>query len=128
MVDLGFVTLIVVLINMLYGSFKRKKYYLTNFLLSMVTCVLMIVTSILTIYYNSVLYQMYARITINEVPPHHYINHGAGQKSFAVFEIGTIFSYIIIVIALFLLLFTIQKIRIQKERKKLIKELLVNEH
>ncbi|MDY0075400.1 MAG: hypothetical protein WC992_03475 [Acholeplasmataceae bacterium] len=128
MVDLGFFTIIVVLLNLAFGSIKRKKYYLSNFLLSIITVVLMIVKAVLTIYYNRVLHQMYAQLTEDEVPSYLYATHGAGAKSYAVFEQGTYLSYFILVVAVLLLVFTIHKALAQKERKKLIKELLINEH
>lgn len=128
MVDLGFITLLVVLLNLIMGSFTRKKYYLSNFLLSILATVLMIVQAVITVYYNSVISRMYARLSEDEVPSYLYQTHGAGEKSFAVFEQGDILSFILIGVAIILIVFTIIKYRAQKERAKLIKELLVNEH
>lgn len=128
MVNIGFITVIIILINLANGSFKRNKYYLSNFLLSIVTAVLLIVQAVMTIYYNGVLRRMYERITEEEIPAYLYATHGAGEKSYAVFEQGNILSYILIVISILLFLFIIQKANQQKERAKLIKELLINEH
>lgn len=127
MVNLGFVTLILILLNMTMGSFKRKKYYFSNFLLSIITSILMIVSSFITIYYNSILERMYERITEDEVPAYLYASHGAGEKSYAIFQQGNILSYIMLVIAVILILFTINKHAVQKERAKLVKEMLVHE-
>lgn len=128
MADLGFITLLVVLLNLIMGSFTRKKYYLSNFLLSILASILLVVQAVLTIYYNSVISRMYARLTEEEVPAYLYQTHGAGEKSFAVFEQGNTLSYFLVVVAILLIVFTITKHAAQKERAKLIKELLVNEH
>lgn len=128
MVDIGFVTLIIILVNMTMGSFKRKKYYASNFLLSIVTSLLLVVQAVITLYYNGVLKRMYARITEEEVPAFLYVTHGSGEKSYQIFDQGNILSYILIVVAILLVLFTIQKHLMQKERAKLIKELMINEH
>lgn len=127
MVDLGFVSIIIILINMAMGSFKRKKYYISNFLLSVMTAVIMIVSAAITIYYNGVLERMYAKITEEEVPAYLYATHGAGEKSFAIFQQGNVLSIIMVVIAVILILFTINKHAVQKERAKLVKEMLVHE-
>ncbi|HOI84539.1 MAG TPA: hypothetical protein PLP48_00555 [Acholeplasmataceae bacterium] len=128
MVDLGFITIILVLLNMAFGSFKRAKYYLSNFLLSILTIIMMVVQSAITIYYNGVLERMYQRLTEEEIPPYLYITHGAGEKSYAVFEQGNILAVIMIIVALLFAGFIIQKKVMQVERTKLIKELLYHEH
>ncbi|RJX25402.1 MAG: hypothetical protein C4537_04440 [Acholeplasma sp.] len=126
LVDLGFVHLVLILIHLALGAIKRKKYYVSNFVLSILSSILMIVISVITLYFNSVLSRMYARITEEEVPAYLYQLHGAGEKSFAVFNMGNILSIFMIVVALFSIEFIIYKWRAQKERAKLIKELLVN--
>lgn len=128
MVNIGFMTVIIILINLANGSFKRKKYYLSNFLLSIVTAALLILQAVMTLYYNGVLRRMYEKLTEEEVPAYLYVTHGAGEKSYAVFEQGNILSYVLIMIGTLFILFIIQKVSQQKERAKLIKELLINEH
>lgn len=127
MVDLGFITVIIVLLNMAFGSFKRVKYYLSNFLLSILTIIMMVVQSAITLYYNRVLERMYQRLTEEEIPPYLYITHGAGGKSYAIFEQGNILAVIMIIIAILFAGFIIQKKVAQNERTKLIKELLYHE-
>lgn len=127
MVDLGFASIIIILINMAMGSFKRKKYYISNFLLSVMTVVIIIVSAVITLYYNSVLERMYQKITEEEVPAYLYLTHGAGEKSYQIFHQGNVLSFIMIVIAIILIIFTIHKQAVQKERAKLVKEMLVHE-
>lgn len=128
MVDIGFITVILILINLAFGSFKRPKYYLSNFLLSIVTSVLLVVQAVMTLYYNGVLRRMYEKLTEEEIPAYLYVTHGAGEKSFAIFDQGNVLSYVLIVVAVLSILFIINKAAQQKERAKLIKELLINEH
>lgn len=128
MVDIGFITVIIILINLAFGSFKRPKYYLSNFLLSIVTSVLLVVQAVMTLYYNGVLRRMYEKLTEEEIPAYLYVTHGAGEKSYAIFDQGNVLSYVLIVVAVLSILFIINKAAQQKERAKLIKELLINEH
>ncbi len=128
MVDVGFITLIIILINLAFGSFKRPKYYLSNFLLSIVTSVLLVVQAVMTLYYNGVLRRMYEKLTEEEIPAYLYVTHGAGEKSYRIFDQGNVLSYVLILVAVLSILFIINKAAQQKERAKLIKELLINEH
>ena len=128
MVDIGFITVIIILINLAFGSFKRPKYYLSNFLLSIVTSVLLVIQAVMTLYYNGVLRRMYEKLTEEEIPAYLYVTHGAGEKSYAIFDQGNALSYVLIVVAILSILFIINKAAQQKERAKLIKELLINEH
>lgn len=123
--QLGFITLLVVLLTLSFGSMKRKKYYLSNIVLSILSSVLLIVSAFITLYYNSVLNRMYARIT-EEVPAYLYAVHGAGEKSFEVFKIGNVLSVFMIISAVLLLLFLVQKLRAQKERALLIEKMVIN--
>jgi hypothetical protein len=121
--------LILVLTNMLllgFGSMSRKKFYLSNIVLSVLSSLLMIVSAVITYYYNGVLSRMYARLTPEEIDPDLYSFHGAGAKSFKVFEIGNVFAIVMIVIALIGLIFLIGKIRTQRERAKLIQGMVAS--
>ncbi len=126
LVDLGFAHLVIVLIHLAFGAITRKKYYVSNFVLSIISSIFMIVIPAITIYYNGILSRMYARITEEEVPAYLYQVHGAGEKSFAVFSIGNAISIVMLVVAILFVEFIIYKWRAQKERAKLIEELLVN--
>jgi hypothetical protein len=86
----------------------------------------MIVSAVITYYYNGVLSRMYARLTPEEIDPDLYSFHGAGAKSFKVFEIGNVIAIVMIVIALIGLIFLIGKIRTQRERAKLIQGMVAS--
>ncbi len=121
--------LLLVLSNMLllgFGSMSRKKFYVSNIVLSVLSSLLMIVSAVITYYYNGVLSRMYARLTPEEIDPDLYGFHGAGAKSFKVFEIGNVLAVVMIVIALIGILFLIGKIRAQKERTKLIQGMVAS--
>ncbi|PKK98099.1 MAG: hypothetical protein CVV57_09225 [Tenericutes bacterium HGW-Tenericutes-2] len=124
--ELGFITVLVVLITLSFGSIKRKKFYISNIVLSLLSSVLLIVSALITLYYNSVLNRMYARITEEEVPAYLYAVHGAGEKSFQVFKIGNVLSVFMIVAAVMLLIFLVQKLRAQKERARLIEKMVIS--
>ena len=124
--ELGFITVLVVLITLSFGSIKRKKFYISNIVLSILSSVLLIVSALITLYYNSVLSRMYARITEEEVPAYLYAVHGAGEKSFQVFKIGNVLSVFMIVAAVMLLIFLVQKLRAQKERARLIEKMVIS--
>jgi len=124
--ELGFITLLVVLFTLSFGSIKRKKFYLSNIVLSILTNILLTASALITLYYNSVLNRMYARITEDEVPAYLYVIHGAGEKSFAVFKIGNVLSVFMIIAAIVLVLFLVQKLRAQKERARLIEKMVMN--
>lgn len=124
--ELGFITVLVVLLTLSFGSIKRKKFYISNIVLSILSSVLLIVSALITLYYNSVLSRMYARITEEEVPAYLYAVHGAGEKSFQVFKIGNVLSVFMIVAAVMLLIFLVQKLRAQKERARLIEKMVIS--
>lgn len=124
--QLGFITVLVVLLTLSFGSIKRKKFYLSNIVLSILSSVLLIVSALITLYYNSVLNRMYARITEEEVPAYLYAVHGAGEKSFEVFKIGNVLSIFMMISAVLLMLFLVQKLRAQKERARLIEKMVIN--
>jgi hypothetical protein len=121
--------LILVLINMLllgFGSMSRKKFYLSNIVLSILSFVMMIVSAVITYYYNGVLSRMYARLTEEEIDPDLYLFHGAGAKSFEVFEIGNVLAIFMIASAVIGLVFLIGKMKAQKERAKLIQGMVAS--
>ncbi|GEM_PF-1289740 len=124
--ELGFITVLVVLLTLSFGSIKRKKFYISNIVLSILSSILLIVSALITLYYNSVLTRMYARITEDEVPAYLYVVHGAGEKSFQVFKIGNVLSIFMIIAAVMLVLFLVQKLRAQKERARLIEKMVVS--
>jgi hypothetical protein len=124
MFDIAFFLLVFTLLALAFGSMKRKHFYLSNIVLSIISSVLMLVASIITLYYNSVLSRMYARITEEEIPAFLYSIHGAKEKSFLVFELGNILSIVMILISLLLVWFLVFKLRMQKERKQIIKEMI----
>ena len=124
--QLGFVTVLVVLFTLSFGSIKRKKFYFSNIVLSILSSILLVVSALITLYYNSVLNRMYARITEEEVPAYLYAVHGAGEKSFEVFKIGNVLSIFMIISAVLLMLFLVQKLRAQKERARLIEKMVIN--
>ena len=127
--ELGFITVLIVLLTLSFGSIKRKKFYISNIVLSILTSILLIVSALITLYYNSVLNRMYARITEEEVPAYLYVVHGAGEKSFQVFKIGNILSVFMVIAAVMLVLFLVQKLRAQKERARLIEKMVItHEH
>jgi hypothetical protein len=124
MFQLAIVILTVTLLSLSFGSMKRHKFYLSNIILTIFSNVMLIVAAVITYYYNGVLSRMYARITTEEIPESTYLLHGTKGKSFAIFEIGNVLSIVMIVVAVFSLLFLIGKIRAQKERAKLIQGLV----
>lgn len=127
MFQLAFVLVVANLLSLGFGSMSRKKFYLSNMVFSAVSIVLTIVSGVVTFYYNGVLSRMYARIPEEEVPQTLYQIHGAGAKSFQVFEIGNILVIIMMAVAILALFFLIGKIRAQKERSMLIQR-MVNHH
>jgi len=129
MSQLGFILVVVVLFNMGFGSMSRKKYYLSNIVLSILSSILILVSSVITLYYNSVLRPMYANISEEEVPAFLYTVHGAGQKSYQIFELGNILSVFMILSGLCVIGFLIYQLKAQNERAKLIEKLVnANEH
>ena len=124
MFDVAFFLLISTLITLAFGSMKRKKFYLSNIVLSIFSIILMFVASVITLYYNSVLSRMYARITEEEIPPFLYSIHGAKEKSFQIFELGNILSVIMIICSLLLVWFLVNKLKAQKERRQIIEEMI----
>ncbi|MDO9630087.1 MAG: hypothetical protein Q7I99_09335 [Acholeplasmataceae bacterium] len=124
--DLGFFLIVVVLFTLGVSSMSRKKFYLSNIVLSISSSILLIVSAALTLYYNSVLRGMYERITEEEVPAYLYVVHGAGAKSYQVFDTGNILAVFMFITAVLVLLFLFRKIRAQKERAKLIEKLVTN--
>lgn len=124
MANIGFITLVVVLFNMGFGSMKRKKFYVSNIVLSMLSSVLMIVSAVMTLYYNSVLRVMYQNVSEDEVPAYLYETHGAGAKSYLVFDLGNVLSGLMILTGIIVILFVIQKIKAQKERAMLIEKMV----
>ena len=127
MFQLAIVILTSTLFALAFGSMKRKKFYLSNIVLSIFSNVMMIVAGIITFYYNSVLKRMYARITTDEIPDSTYLLHGTKGKSFAIFEIGNVLVIFMVITALIGLLFLVGKIRAQKERAKLIQGLVTSD-
>lgn len=126
MAQIGFILVLVVLINMSFGSLKRKKFYLSNIVLSILSSILMIVSACLTLYYNSVLRPMYEAISEEEVPAYLYKTHGAGEKSYKVFEIGNILSIFMFLSAILVFIFVFYKLKAQKERAILIEKLVTS--
>jgi hypothetical protein len=126
MFDLGFITILIVLFALGFSSMSRKKFYLSNIVLSILSSVLLIVSALLTLYYNSVLRRMYERITEEEVPSFLYSVHGAGEKSYQVFDTGNVLAVFMFLTAILVLLFLVKKIRVQKERAKLIEKLVTS--
>ncbi len=124
MSQLGFILVIVVLLNMGFGSMSRKKYYFSNIVLSILSSILILVSSVINLYYNSVLRPMYANISEEEVPAYLYTVHGAGQKSYQIFELGNILSIFMIISGLLVIWFLIYKVKAQHERAKLIEKLV----
>jgi hypothetical protein len=124
--ELGFITVLVVLLTLSFGSMKRKKFYMSNIVLSILSSILLIVSALITLYYNSVLSRMYGRITEDEVPAYLYVVHGAGEKSFEVFKIGNVLSVFMVLAAVLLVIFLVQKLRAQKERARLIEKMVIS--
>ncbi len=124
MFQLSIVIMTTTLLSLSFGSMKRKHFYPSNILLNLLSNILLIVSAVITYYYNGVLSRMYARITTEEIPESTYLFHGTQGKSFAIFEIGNVLSVLMIGVAVLSLLFLIGKIRAQKERAKLIQGLV----
>jgi hypothetical protein len=122
--QLGFISLIIALLTLAFSSMSRKKFYMSNIVLSILSIIMLIVNAALTLYYNSVLRILYERITEAEVPAYLYITHGAGEKSYQVFDLGYYVTGFMIVTALFLGVFLIKKLRAQKERGMLLERLV----
>jgi hypothetical protein len=70
--------------------------------------------------------RMYERITEEEVPSFLYSVHGAGEKSYQVFDTGNVLAVFMFLTAILVLLFLVKKIRVQKERAKLIEKLVTS--
>lgn len=124
--DLGFFLILTVLFTLGVSSISRKKFYLSNIILSISSSLLLIVNAALTLYYNSVLRVMYARITEEEVPSYLYVVHGAKEKSYQVFDIGNVLAVIMIITSVLVLVFLVRKIKAQKERAKYIEKLVTS--
>jgi len=124
MTNIGFITLVVVLFTMGFGSMKRKKFYVSNIVLSVLSSILLIVSAAMTLYYNSVLRVMYQNVSEDEVPAYLYEAHGAGAKSYQIFDLGNLLSIVMIVTAVLTVWFVIQKVKAQKERAILIEKLV----
>jgi hypothetical protein len=124
MFQLAIIVMTSTLLSLSFGSMKRKKFYLSNIILTIFSNVMLMVSAVITYYYNGVLSRMYARITTDEIREETYLLHGTKGKSFAIFEIGNVLTVLMIVIAIVSLLFLIGKIRAQKERAKLIQGLV----
>ena len=124
--QLGFITVVIVLFTLGFKSMKRKKFYLSNIVLSILSIVMLVVSAAITLYYNSVLNRMYEKITEEEVPAYLYAAHGAGEKSYAVFQIGNVLSIFMIISAIVVCIVLVQKVRAQKERARLIEKMVVN--
>lgn len=127
--QLGFILVVISLFTLAFGSLTRKKFYLSNIVLSILASLLLIFSSIITFYYNSVLRVMYANITEVEVPAYLYATHGAGKKSFMVFDLGYFVTGFMMIVAIMLIVFLTRKLIAQKQRVKLIEKLVnANEH
>jgi len=122
--ELGFILLIISLLTLGFSSMSRKKFYTSNIVLSILSIVMLIVNATLTFYYNMVLRVMYERITEIEVPAYLYITHGAGEKSYAIFDLGYYIVGLMILSALLLGIILIRKLKTQRERAKLIERLV----
>jgi len=122
--ELGFISLIIALLTLAFSSMSRKKFYISNIILSILSVIMLIVNAALTLYYNSVLRILYERITEVEVPAYLYITHGAGEKSYKIFDLGNYVTGFMIITALLLGIFLIKKLRAQKERGILLKRLV----
>ena len=129
MANFGFVTLIIVMISVGAGSIKRKKYYASNIVLNLLSSVLLFISAILTLYYNSILRGMYQNVSEEEVPAYLYEVHGAGEKSYLVFDLGNVLSGFMIVSSGLVIYLVFYKIKVQKERETLIEKMVAaNEH
>lgn len=117
--QVGFIGVILLLLLVFTGTFTRKTFYLSNIVLSILSAISLIVSSALTLYYNSVLEPMYRSITIQEVPEHLYTVRKS-VKSYFVFEFGNMYAIFMVVVSVMLIIFLVYKIRVQKERVKLI--------
>lgn len=114
--QLGFIAVIVMLFVIFTQTHKRRTFYMSNIVLSIFSSILLIVNAALTLYYNSVLGPMYRAITELEVPPHLYTIRRT-SKSFFVFEFGNLYAVIMILVAIWVLVFVGYKMKVQKDRK-----------
>lgn len=116
MSQLGFITVVIVLLGLIFGSAKRKTYYVSNIVLSILSSVLLIVSAILTLYYNRIIESMYRSISELEVPQYLYDIRRI-QKSYSIFEFGNIYAYFMIVVSVMFAVFLILKLISQKDRR-----------
>ncbi|MCU0105027.1 hypothetical protein N7603_05095 [Acholeplasma vituli] len=121
--QVGFAGVILLLLLIFSGSFNRKTFFFSNIVLSILSSIILMVSAIMTLYYNSVLEPMYRAITELEVPPHLYQVRNT-TKSYLVFEFGNMFSIFMIIVSILLMVFIVYKIRVQKDRAQLIQKVV----
>lgn len=116
MSQLGFIAVVIMLFVIFTQTHKRKTFYISNIVLSIFSSLMLIVNASLMLYYNSVLAPMYRAISELEVPPHLYTIRRT-TKSYFVFEFGNLYAVIMILVAIWTLVFVFYKLRTQKDRK-----------
>lgn len=114
--QLGFISIVIVVLGLFFGSAKRKTYYLSNIALSIFSSILLIVSAILTLYYNRILEPMYRGISELEVPQYLYDIRRI-EKSYSIFEFGNIYAYVMILVGALFIVFLILKLSAQRDRK-----------
>ncbi len=116
MAQLGFITVVVVLLGLVFGSAKRKTYYASNIVLSILSSILLIVSAILTLYYNKIIESLYRSVSELEVPQYLYDIRRI-TKSYYIFEFGNLYAYFMIFIGVMFIVFLVFKLVLQKQRR-----------
>ncbi|MCF7930310.1 MAG: hypothetical protein K9L02_02245 [Acholeplasmataceae bacterium] len=114
--QLGFISIVIVVLGLFFGSAKRTTYYLSNIVLSILSSILLLVSAFMTLYYNKVLEVMYRNISELEVPSYLYDIRRI-KKSYMIFEFGNVYAYVMIVVGILFGVFLIFKLIAQRDRK-----------
>lgn len=120
--QIGFIGVVLMLLGIATQSHKRKTYFLSNIVLSIFSSIVLLVSSALTLYYNSVLEPMYRNANI---PDTLYIIRRT-TKNYKMFDIGNTLSIVMIVVAIWMILFLVYKLKVQKNRAVEIKKAVEN--
>lgn len=120
LIALSIIFIVIVVLNYITASQKRRKYYITNYVSIILTAVYAVVFAILLLVFVSDTYSLFTAIDKEAAEEAYLLLYGDFKYSIANFILGYLMAALILVTAAVLILNLVWKIKLMQGEKKLL--------